>query len=120
LSKVAVSESEEKAANAQNRSDMANLEGAALNQGKTREQLREEAEHGRTERFRNHFEYIALAALWLLAGGLGVLTLIWTWHLATPDCMRWLSKEDLWTIQTIITAGAFLGIATSHFKKRMD
>lgn len=99
---------------------MATLEVASLQQGKSREQLKQEAEDGRTERFRQHFECIAIGAVWIAAFALLIMSGIWLWHLMAPQCMRWLEDKDLWTMQTILTAGALLTVVSGHFKKRLD
>ncbi|WEX76902.1 hypothetical protein PYH37_005253 [Sinorhizobium numidicum] len=117
--KVALSESEQRAAETAP-VDMAALEVASLQQGKTREQLRQEAEDGRTERFRQHFECIAIGAVWIAAFALSLMAAVWMWHLVSPQPYRWLDDKDLWTIQTILTAGALLSIVSGHFKKRME
>jgi hypothetical protein len=99
---------------------MATREAVSLQQGKSREQLRQEAEDGRTELFRQHFECIAIIAVWVAAISLFVMSVVWLWHLMAPPGLRWLVDRDLWTIQTILTAGALLTIVSGHFKKRLD
>ena len=86
----------------------------------SRGQLKQEAEDGRTERFRQHFECIAIGAVWIAALALLIMSGIWLWHLMAPQRMRWLEDKDLWTMQTILTAGALLTVVSGHFKKRLD
>lgn len=119
MSIVAITAAEQEAAEGPS-INMAALEGQSLNRGKTREQIRQESEDNRTEQFRNHFEWIAIIALWAIAGVVFLMGLFWAFHLVAPACWRWLSKEDLSSIQTILTASVLLGVVSGHFKKRME
>lgn len=89
---------------------------------RTPEQLASDAaelEHGRTQRFRDAFEHMAIGALIVGCVTILVLAVIWALHLVMPPRMRWLSSEDLTHIQTLLTAGVLVGVVSSHFKKRL-
>ena len=77
-------------------------------------------EHGRNERFRDAFEFIAIATLYIGFIALSVLALIWALHLVIRKEYRWLSAEDLTHIQTLLTAGVLVGVVGNHFKKRLN
>ncbi len=100
----------------------AQKEEAQFGSKRSAEQLAEDAaelEHGRTQRFRDAFEHVAIGAL--LVGGCIILALavIWALHLVLPANKRWLTAEDLTHIQTLLTAGVLVGVVSSHFKKRL-
>ena len=112
----------EAAADGSNEGDYAQREAAYLSTGRTRAQMAAEAEvnnHDRNERFRNHFERLAIFALWASMLSLGVVGLVWLAHMILPPCYRWLSTEDVSHIQSIITAGLLVGLVGNHFKKRL-
>jgi uncharacterized membrane protein YjjB (DUF3815 family) len=77
-------------------------------------------EHGRNQRFRNQFEYIAIASLWLASAAITIVGGIWLWHLVAPPQGRWLSTEDVSHLQSIVTAGLLVGVIGNHFKKRLS
>lgn len=102
--------------------DPAQREAADFAASKSRKQLEEEAyvaEHGRSERFRNHFENLAVFALWVSAISIALVALVWLAHMIMPTSRRWLSNEDLSHIQSIVTAGLLVGVIGNHFKKRL-
>jgi hypothetical protein len=93
-----------------------------LGSKRTPEQLASDAaelEHGRTQRFRDAFEHMAIGALIVGTITILVLAVIWALHLVLSPRMRWLSPEDLTHIQTLLTAGVLVGVVSSHFKKRL-
>jgi hypothetical protein len=79
-----------------------------------------EQEHDRNQKFRNHFEKIAIGALWILAFGLLAIALIWLYHMVTPICWHWLDIEQLDDLQGILTGGLIVGVLTDHFRKRLS
>jgi len=102
--------------------DPAQQEAASLSSGLSRKQLEERAEiaeHGRSERFRNHFENLAIVTLWIAALSVIGLAIVWFWHLIMPSSYRWLNTEDISHIQSIVTAGLLVGVIGKHFKKRL-
>ena len=82
----------------------------------------EAAEHRRTETFRDHFEKVAIAALWVLFLAMGVIGIVWIWHLITPETSRlhWLSEAQMEKLQDVLTGGLVAGLVADHFKRRMD
>lgn len=79
----------------------------------------ERREHTRNQRFRQHFEDIAICALWLAALAITLVGGVWLWHMAAPLKLRWLSSEDVSHLQSIMTAGLLVGVIGNHFKKRL-
>ena len=102
--------------------DAARKEEAGLEAGLDRDELAEQAaqsEHKRTERFRDHFERLAIFALWLFAIAIAGIAGVWLLHMILPRNYRWLTTEDLSHIQSIVTAGLLVGVVGNHFKKRL-
>ena len=102
--------------------DRARAEEAALVAGFTRKQMADRAyraEHDRSERFRNHFERLAIVALWSMAIAILLIAAVWLLHMILPAERRWLTTEDLSHIQSIVTAGLLVGVIGNHFKKRL-
>jgi hypothetical protein len=94
----------------------------SLSQNATPEELQKDAdrrEHHRNQRFRHHFELIAICALWVAAFAIAGVGGVWLWHMAAPSRLRWLSGEDVSHLQSIMTAGLLVGVIGNHFKKRM-
>lgn len=97
-------------------------EEESLSQNATPEELQKDAdrrEHHRNQRFRHHFELIAIGALYVAALAIAGVGGVWLWHMAAPGCWRWLSGEDVSHLQSIMTAGLLVGVIGNHFKKRM-
>jgi len=99
------------------------LESKQLSSGKSKDQLAREAEvaeHDRTEKFRQHFERIALGFLYGLGFGLIVIGMAWLFHLVTPAGWHWLSADQLDDLQGLLTGGLIVGVLTDHFRKRLS
>lgn len=97
-------------------------EAELLSRNATPEELERDAaqrEHDRNQRFRHHFEKIAIVALWVAAFAIAAVGAIWIWHMAAPERLRWLKGEDVSHLQSIMTAGLLVGVIGNHFKKRM-
>lgn len=101
----------------------AEAETRQLASGKDPSQLKseaDEAEHRRTELFRNHFEWIAIAALYCLSFGFFIIFAVWVYHLiAFPDWPR-LEPVAVERLQTILTAGLVVGVLNNHLSKRLS
>lgn len=98
------------------------LEAASLSAGKSPDQLASDAafkEHDRNQRFRDHFEMLAIFALWASAFAICGIGAVWAWHLVAAPRLRWLSTEDISHLQSIVTAGLLVGVIGNHFKKRL-
>ena len=77
------------------------------------------SEHRRNENFRDHFERIAIIALWLTAVLLFVVGFTWLYHLLMPERWHWLSADQVLKLQNIVTGGVLAGVAGNHIKKRL-
>lgn len=91
-----------------------------LSSGKPESALREDTvkfEEVRAERFRDHFETIAVLSLYIVWMALVGLTLIWLYHLVAPAQWWHLPLEQVKNIQAIITGGALAGFAIGQIKK---
>ncbi|MGC6329152.1 hypothetical protein [Rhizorhabdus sp. FW153] len=97
-------------------------EAEFLSRNASPEELKRDAdrrEHNRNQRFRHHFELIAICALWAAALAITGVGCVWLWHMAAPSCWRWLGGEDVSHLQSIMTAGLLVGVIGNHFKKRI-
>lgn len=104
-------------------SDSGALETLQLSSGLTQKQIEQrakEAEANRTEGFRDHFETLSRVALWLVFGALVAIAIVWLLHLILPERWRWLTKEQVATIQNIVTGGVVAGVATAHLRRRLQ
>jgi hypothetical protein len=91
-------------------------EEESLSQNATPEELKNDAdrrEHDRNQRFRHHFELIAIGALYVAALAIASVGGVWLWHMAAPLCWRWLGGEDVSHLQSIMTAGLLVGVIGS-------
>lgn len=94
-------------------------EAALFEAGKRLEDWSKENEHYRNEIFRDHFEMVAICALWSVSFLFASVGAIWFWHLLLPEKWHWLSPEGVSKIQNIVTGGILTSLATGHFKKRL-
>ncbi len=94
----------------------------SLSRNATPDELKHDAErreHDRNQRFRHHFELIAIGALYVAAVAITFIGAIWLWHMGAPASWRWLTGEDVSHLQSIMTAGLLVGVIGNHFKKRI-
>lgn len=97
-------------------------EAEQLSKNKAPEELQAEAaelEHGRNQIFRNHFERLAIASLYVSSIAVAAVGGVWLWHMAMPQRWRWLPISDVQHLQSIMTAGLLVGVVGNHFKKRL-
>jgi hypothetical protein len=114
--------------------DPALKEAAQLSSGKSIDELEELArrkEHARGEAFRDHFENLAIAAMYVLFGTLCVFGIVWALHMILPErcvsiigcksyCIgRWLTGDQITILQDIVTGGLIAGLLADHFRKRV-
>lgn len=102
--------------------DDAIKEAKQLSGGKSAEEIAREAaanEHTRNERFRDHFEKMAIFALWVAFGVLILLILSWVAHILLPAMCHWLTPEQLAKVQNLVTGGVVASLAVGHLKKRI-
>jgi hypothetical protein len=97
----------------------AKLLGSDLDEDQIRKKAAN-AEHNRSENFKNHFERIALAGLWAFAVIGLLLGFAWFWHLFMPFKWHWLSSDQVTQVQNFLTGGVVAAVATGHFKKRLE
>lgn len=78
-------------------------------EGKSVEEMGLEArrnEHGRTERFKDHFEKLAQTGLTIAFWAAVAFAAVWCWHVIMPSCLRWLKPEELDHLQNLIAGAA--------------
>ncbi|MCB9961944.1 MAG: hypothetical protein R3C00_07305 [Hyphomonas sp.] len=103
--------------------DLSDKEAQQLTRNLSSEDLKREAEkseHYRSEDFKNHFGFITVAALYVMAFGVFIFAATWVWHIVTPRCWHWLEDSQLSKIQNIFTGGILAGLIADQFRKRMS
>ena len=102
--------------------DDATKEAKQLSKGLSAEEIAKktaEAEHDRNENFRNHFEKIAVAALWLFAVSFFLLVLTWLAHIVLPLKCHWLQPDQISKVQNLVTGGVVASVAIGHLRRRL-
>lgn len=87
----------------------------------------EEADHHRSEHFKDHFERVAIFALWTLYSGFAALGFVWLLNAILPapplhwwwGMASWLSDDQMNKVQGVLTGGAIAGLVADHFKRRL-
>ncbi|MFV2053613.1 hypothetical protein [Aliiroseovarius sp. YM-037] len=100
----------------------ATQEAKQLSSGRSAKELEEDARKAealRTEKFRNHFEILAVISLYIVWAAIVAVGLTWLYHLIAPACWPRLPEEQVGNIQAIVTGGVIAGIASGHMKKRL-
>lgn len=90
--------------------------------GKSADDLAQEArenEHGRSERFKDHFESLARCGITVAFSVALIMGLIWSWHVVAPPSCRWLKEAELDHLQNLITGGVLASVAGDLFRKRL-
>ncbi len=101
--------------------DDAIREARQLSRDKTEDELRAEAlrkEHGRNERFRDHWEGIVVCIMYIVAAIGVALFAVWILHLAGPEWAGWLKSERISQLQAVVIGGV-VGAALAHARKRL-
>lgn len=63
------------------------------------------------------FFTIASIFIWVLSILLIILILIWFFHLVSPPCWKWLTNENVQSIERILFASTILSLAGKYFSK---
>lgn len=101
--------------------DSGTQEALKLTQGKTARELKKDADqkdHDRSQKFKDHFECIAIIYLWLAAAALALGAGTWVWHMIMP--WHYLSPDQISKLQTFLTGGIIVGVVSGHLKKRLS
>ena len=116
--------------------DDASKEAAFLGQGKSIRDLQKEAaeaEHGRSQAFKNHFELLSIIMLYVLFAGFILLATVWVLHMLLPERVAglnaagdwwsrihgWLNKDQVDKVAGVLAGGVIAGLVADHFKRRM-
>lgn len=100
--------------------DLGQEEALSLGRGLSKRDLAkeaDEAEHDRSERFRNHFERVAIGGLYIGAVALLAGASVWFWHIITP--WHFLDPDQLSHLQNLVTGGVLVSVGTNYMKKRL-
>jgi hypothetical protein len=100
--------------------DLGQEEAFSLGRGLSKRDLAkeaDEAEHDRSERFRDHFEWLAIRGLYLGAFAIFAGGAVWFWHVITP--WHFLDPDQLSHLQNLVTGGVLVSVGTSYMKKRL-
>lgn len=90
--------------------------GLSANEIEKRER---ENEAGRAEKFRDHFEGIAIVTLYIVWSVLVIVGLLWVYHIAAPPDWWHLPDQQVRQLHGIVTGGVLAGFASGHVKKRL-
>lgn len=102
--------------------DAGNQEAQLLTRGWTAAQIEKRAlvnESHRNEKFRDHFERIAITSLWIAAFIMLSVVFTWFWHLLTPESWHWMKPDAVAKLQSFVTGGIIATIGLGHLKKRL-
>lgn len=100
--------------------DQGQEEAFSLGRGLSKRDLRkeaDEAEHDRSERFRDHFERVAVGGLYVGALALLAGAGVWFWHIITA--WHFLDPDQLSHLQNLVTGGVLVSVGTNYMKKRL-
>jgi hypothetical protein len=101
--------------------DAGTLEAKQLASGRSREELArdaERAEHNRTERFRDHFERIAIWSMYAIAAVFAIVAFTWVYNLVMPVSLHYVTDDQVGKLQNIVTGG-IIGVLLAHMKRRI-
>jgi hypothetical protein len=101
--------------------DEGQLEAQSLSRGLPARDLKREsaeAEHDRDQKFKNHFERLAVWTVYILYVGFLAFSAVWIIHVLTP--WGWLKPPELDKVQGLLTGGAIAGLLADHVRKRMS
>ena len=76
-----------------------------------------EADHDRSEFFRNSFERLVVQLVVFVAWGFMGLALLWGTNIMLGR-YAWLTEEQMRDLQAILTGGLILGLVGDHVKRR--
>jgi hypothetical protein len=102
--------------------DPSHQEAEQFSEGRDADTLAKEArqkEHDREQKFKDSFETLAIAGVWLAALAGVAVGGTWLYHLLTPIAWHWLGPEELTRLQNIFTGGVLVSAAGDHWRKRM-
>ncbi len=93
-------------------------EAAAVAAG-TLEEESKKAEHGRSERLRNHIHRAVIGIIWIIFGLAAIALLAVAAHYMLPGRFAWLSDDQLSKLQTFLFSGAVTGAAGRYLTTRV-
>jgi hypothetical protein len=113
--------------------DLAVKETLQISSGMSTDEMEKEAkerEHKRDQWFRDNFEMLAVAAMYVAFVALCIIGVIWLLHMILPErcgpascwyiCFcRWLTPDQVTILQDVLTGGLIGGLLADHFRKRM-
>jgi hypothetical protein len=102
--------------------EMSAKEAKQLSGGLPEDEIRRNAERNeasRTERFRDHFERLAIVTLYVVWAILCLVAVARLYHLLAPPLWWRLPDEQVARLQSIVTGGVLASIAGGHVKKRL-
>ncbi|WP_281300582.1 MULTISPECIES: hypothetical protein [unclassified Iodidimonas] len=102
--------------------DTGALEAETLSQGLDEKEIKRRAaenEHHRNEKFRDHFEYVAILVLWVFTIIIIGMVLTWAYHTLFSCRWHWLSTSQLEVIKSLSIGGIIASLGVGHIKKRL-
>lgn len=97
--------------------DKAEQEAASIGNGSLEEDAAKK-EHGRDQRFKEHFSCAALIIMWLSLTIVSLMAFIWAYHFLTP--WHFLDHTQVDKIQSMLFSGIIASVAQTYIKKRIS
>lgn len=72
-------------------------------------------DHKRAISYKRNLHWIVVIGLWVLGIILLSLIIIRAWHLAAPDCWKWLSDPQLHSIDAVLLSSIIISLASRYF-----
>ncbi|MFM9978413.1 MAG: hypothetical protein ACKVOP_10280 [Sphingomonadaceae bacterium] len=98
-------------------------EAKQLASGKSVDELASQAasdDYHRGKAFKDNWEQIAIAAMWVLAIAGMAISATWLYHVLAPENWHWLSGDALAKLQNLFTGGVLVTAFGDHFRKRLN
>jgi hypothetical protein len=72
-------------------------------------------DHKRAASYKQHLHCIVVSGMWVVGLIIISLVIIRAWHLASPDCFRWLSGAQIHGIDTLLFSSVIFSLVSRYF-----
>lgn len=84
------------------------------------EQRAKIGDHRRREGTLDNITSAAIYALRLAVALVGIFAVTWGWHIVMPDKWRWLDRDQVATLQSIIVSGVASSALTAYIRRYLS